>query len=262
MVSQSFEKVRVLRDYRTPRTLMFMTTFLLYVGCFVLAPYFNSYCAEGADAACSAAYFMATAYALVLFNIHNVVGDLESSYDHVGVDDIHFSIRQHLSRLHHGIPGTFPFAALLCHSKRFSWSLIISIYSAAFYKHNKDGYYIIQEPNRFKLRDGVLRLDEAELDLYPEMCLKSQYLSHEEMFDQGLKNVTSKIKKAEEPAREHVNLRTFSRRIFSEQNIMEVNKFSRRTHKQEMLSEEEVEKRNYSRRRRRSELSDIQEFDD
>ena len=48
---------------------------------------------------------MAIAYALVLFNIHNVVGDLESSFDHIGVDDIHFCIREHLSRLHHGLPG-------------------------------------------------------------------------------------------------------------------------------------------------------------
>lgn len=106
MYIQNLEKIRVLRDYRTPRTLMFMTTFFLYLGCLVLAPYFNSYCEnDDGNRACSAAYFMAIAYALVLFNIHNVVGDLECSFDHVGVDDIHFCIREHLSRLHHGLPG-------------------------------------------------------------------------------------------------------------------------------------------------------------
>ena len=97
----------MLRDYRTPRTLMFMTTFFLYLGCAVLAPYFNSYCEGNDDHACSAAYFMGVSYAIVLFNIHNVVGDLESSFDHVGVDDVHFCIREHLSRLHHGLPGEY-----------------------------------------------------------------------------------------------------------------------------------------------------------
>ena len=102
---QYIEKIRVLRDYRTPRTLMFMTSFLSYVGCVVLAPYFNSYCSSGRDQACTAAYFMAIAYSIVLFNIMNVVQDLESSFDHIGVDDIHFSIREHLTRLHYGVPG-------------------------------------------------------------------------------------------------------------------------------------------------------------
>jgi hypothetical protein len=104
---ESIEKIRVLRDYRTPRTLMFMTTFLLCLGLVVLAPYFNSHCADDEDHACGSAYLMGIAYALVLFNINNVVQDLESSFDHLGVDDIHFCIREHLSRLHHGVPGKY-----------------------------------------------------------------------------------------------------------------------------------------------------------
>lgn len=110
-----------------------MTTFFLYLGCFVLAPYFNSHC-EGdghGDHACSAAYFMAISYALVLFNIHNVVGDLESSFDHVGVDDIHFCIREHLSRLHHGLPGEWDIArvwtCLLYANYSFHYNVVCAV---------------------------------------------------------------------------------------------------------------------------------------
>ena len=92
---------------------MFMTSFLLNAGCVVLAPYFNSYCDNSDDHACSSAYLMGVAYALVLFNIQNVVSDLESSFDHIGVDDIHFNIREHLSRLHHGVPGKKVFFVLI-----------------------------------------------------------------------------------------------------------------------------------------------------
>ena len=84
-----------------------MTTLLLYAVPIALAPYFSSYCESEGPETCSGAYFNACLYILVLFCVYNVVGDLESTFDSQGVDDIHFTITEEITRLHKGPPSTF-----------------------------------------------------------------------------------------------------------------------------------------------------------
>eukprot|EP00603_Paraphysomonas_imperforata_P011607 CAMPEP_0114455182 /NCGR_PEP_ID=MMETSP0104-20121206/2965_1 /TAXON_ID=37642 ORGANISM="Paraphysomonas imperforata, Strain PA2" /NCGR_SAMPLE_ID=MMETSP0104 /ASSEMBLY_ACC=CAM_ASM_000202 /LENGTH=471 /DNA_ID=CAMNT_0001627589 /DNA_START=27 /DNA_END=1442 /DNA_ORIENTATION=- len=233
------EKIRVLRDYRTPRTLIFMTTFLLNLGCVVLAPYFNSFCSNSDDHACGAAYLMGVAYALVLFNIHNVVSDLESSFDHIGVDDIRFNIREHLSRLHHGVP-------------------------AAFFKHDDDGHYIIQSPRRFELTNGILGLHPDELDMYLDMNQHSSTLSHSENYaDDSITEMRKKINAAKAKMWTHGqaeavaprNMRSFGQAVL-QHNKLEVNRFSQRGgKKQKLISEDEVESVHHARRATRAAIN-------
>ena len=60
-----------------------------------------------------------------------------------------------------------------------------------------------------------------------------------------------------------MSLRDFGQKIFANENIIEVNKFTRRTHKQEFVSEEEGDrraalKRSYSRKSSSSHYSNDQ----
>lgn len=127
--------------------------------------------------------------------------------------------------------------------------------AAAFFKHDSQGSYVIQSARRFKLNNGVLSLDSSELDLYTDMCMRTQYLSHEELFDTGDDSVYNPNKSSScvmkppaipstlKPSEKPVALRIFGRKIFGEENIVEVNKFTRRTHKQEFRAENDIDLR-------------------
>lgn len=94
---------------------------------------------------------------------------------------------------------------------------------------------MIQSAKRFNSNNGILSLDKAELDLYSDMCLRSQHLSHEAIFEPDLRNVSSKLQQPHKD--DSLSLRAFGQQIFADENIVEVNKFTRRTHKQEFVSE-------------------------
>jgi hypothetical protein len=257
---------------------MFMTSFLLSVGCFLLAPYFNSYCAKDSDQACGSAYLMGVAYAVVLVNIHNVVSDLESSFDHIGVDDIHFNIREHLSRLHHGVPGKEVSQNLMHECITCRRTLIVClcvvVFTAAFFKHDEEGYYIIQSPKRFELANGILGLHDAELDLYAEMHRHSNTLSHSEKYESESANeMRKKLVSAKENIWTQVstklssqaphddNMRSFGQAVLR-QNRSEVNKFSQRGGKKQILvSEDDIQNVQQARRASRVGYSVRQVFD-
>ena len=132
---------------------------------------------------------------------------------------------------------------------------------AAFFKHDTQGNYVIQSAKRYRCNDGILSLAEEELDLYSDMCLRSQHLSHEAIFEPDFEIMSSTVK---QPHDDHnMSLRDFGQKIFANENIIEVNKFTRRTHKQEFVSEEEGDrraalKRSYSRKSSSSHYSNDQ----
>jgi hypothetical protein len=144
-----------------------------------------------------------------------------------------------------------------------------SVSTAAFFKHDSQGNYIIQSASRFDLTNGVLSLNKKELDLYPDMCMQSQYLSHDEVFqsEKVIGNVSAKLKRTppqycvsdieqpEEP------LRIFGRKIFDEENMIEVNKFTKRTHKQEFLTETEVNLRGALKKELSKMFGKLESFD-
>jgi hypothetical protein len=85
-----------------------------------------------------------------------------------------------------------------------------------------------------------MSLDTAELDLYTDMCQRSQYMSHGEVFEPDYHNVSCKVRAPLRHEDRNVNLRLFGRKIFGEENLKEVNRFTRRTHKQEFMAENDV----------------------
>ena len=148
-ITENIEKARILRDYRTPRTLRYMTSLLLYSAPFGLAPHFSSYC-EDHEKTCVSAYFNACCYILVLFCVYNVVGDLESTYDSCGVDDVHFTITEEIMRLHYGTPS-------------------------AFFSIASDGEYYMHNPARFiKQKNGSIKLPEKEMGVLDSKTMQNE----------------------------------------------------------------------------------------
>jgi predicted membrane chloride channel (bestrophin family) len=84
-----FEKMRNIRQYRTPLTLRAYSRVFLNVFPIVFGPYF-AYLADKSYPAVG--YAVAVAYSLVLVSLDNIQEDLEDPFDGVGADDIKLDV--------------------------------------------------------------------------------------------------------------------------------------------------------------------------
>jgi len=82
------EKMRTIRDYRTPNGLRMFAAFVLHLSCITLGPFFNSYCKEGEEYGCPGSYFTSIMFCTVVLMLYHTQRDLEDPYDGIGVDDI------------------------------------------------------------------------------------------------------------------------------------------------------------------------------
>mmetsp|Transcript_53343 Transcript_53343/g.169577 ORF Transcript_53343/g.169577 Transcript_53343/m.169577 type:complete len:306 (+) Transcript_53343:332-1249(+) len=99
-----FERMRVIRDYRTPEGLRLFATFLLHILPVILGPRFAQYCAADEDNyGCASSYFTAIMFFVVVLTLYHVQQDLEDPYDESGWDDIKLELTpevQFLMSLH------------------------------------------------------------------------------------------------------------------------------------------------------------------
>mmetsp|Transcript_19682 Transcript_19682/g.62590 ORF Transcript_19682/g.62590 Transcript_19682/m.62590 type:complete len:243 (+) Transcript_19682:529-1257(+) len=88
------EKLRVIRDYRTPQGLRLFAQFVLHLLAIVMGPRFQSYCESGKENyGCLDGYFTAVVFFLVVLTLYHVQEDLEDPFDGDGWDDINLDIR-------------------------------------------------------------------------------------------------------------------------------------------------------------------------
>ncbi|KAG2434204.1 hypothetical protein HXX76_007930 [Chlamydomonas incerta] len=91
------ERLRHLREYRTPFMLRYVSFTLVCASIFLAAPYFAWLC-EGTrwdgdtSGSCPAGYFTAVLYVLVVSTLFHVQVALENPFDGVGLDDVFFNM--------------------------------------------------------------------------------------------------------------------------------------------------------------------------
>lgn len=90
-----FEKMRVIRDYRTPRTLRAYSRVFLNAFPILYAPYFAQLAAESVPAV---GYGVAVIYSLVLVSLDNIQEALEDPFDTVDEDDIDLDLETSVGR--------------------------------------------------------------------------------------------------------------------------------------------------------------------
>jgi len=91
-----FERMRTIRDYRTPRALRAYSRIFLNAFPVLYAPYFAYLAAESSAAI---GYTVAFVYSLVLVSLDNVQDALENPFDAIGEDDVDLAVAPELERL-------------------------------------------------------------------------------------------------------------------------------------------------------------------
>jgi len=91
-----FERMRTIRDYRTPRALRAYSRIFLNAFPVLYAPYFADLAAQSSAAI---GYTVAFVYSLVLVSLDNVQDALENPFDAIGEDDVDLAVAPELERL-------------------------------------------------------------------------------------------------------------------------------------------------------------------
>ncbi|XRB06574.1 hypothetical protein NFJ02_28g65280 [Pycnococcus provasolii] len=101
-IINDFERLRVIRDYRTPQGLRLFSTLMLHLMPIILGPTFAGYCSKSVDPdlgyGCASSYFTAVIYFMVTLTLFHVQQDLEDPYDDEGWDDINLNLTPELQR--------------------------------------------------------------------------------------------------------------------------------------------------------------------
>ena len=102
-IINDFERLRVIRDYRTPQGLRLFSTLMLHVMPIILGPTFAGYCSEDVDPdkgyGCASSYFTAVIYFTVTLTLFHVQQDLEDPYDDEGWDDVNLNLTPEIQRM-------------------------------------------------------------------------------------------------------------------------------------------------------------------
>ena len=97
----SFEQVKHIYQYRTPRTLRAFSDFFITV----LPPLYGPYFAYlGRDFSGGLAYMMPVLFALILVSLDSIQEHLENPFDQVGQDDVLINAEKFVDRLNAGAP--------------------------------------------------------------------------------------------------------------------------------------------------------------
>lgn len=92
----SFENVKHIYQYRTPRTLKAFSTIFILLLPFVYGPYFAHLAKESAS---GLAYVMPVIFSVVLVALDNIQSHLENPFDQVGEDDIYINVEKFIDGL-------------------------------------------------------------------------------------------------------------------------------------------------------------------
>ncbi len=92
----SFESIKNIFYYRTPRTLRTFSTIFITVLPILYGPYFAN---EATNYSRYVTYVLPTLFTLVLVSLSNIQEHLENPFDGVGEDDINFNVEEFLENL-------------------------------------------------------------------------------------------------------------------------------------------------------------------
>lgn len=94
LLMADFEKMRIVREYRTPQSLRAYSAVFLNAFPVLFGPTFASISGEGPV---WAGYMVAAFYSLVLVGLERVQDDLEDPFDGVGIDDVTLEVADELA---------------------------------------------------------------------------------------------------------------------------------------------------------------------
>ena len=95
-IALSFEKLKHIFEYRTPRTLRAFSGFFIYLLPIVYGPYFAFQAAEYGTAL---VYVMPVLFVLILVGLSNIQDDLENPFDQIGEDDVAINVEKFVGSL-------------------------------------------------------------------------------------------------------------------------------------------------------------------
>ncbi|KAG2435397.1 hypothetical protein HXX76_007469 [Chlamydomonas incerta] len=95
--TEALEKLRYLREYRTPFMLRYVSFILILVSLFLMSPYFAFMCVDSKweqdhTGSCPAGYVTACLYVVVVCTLYGVQVALENPFDGEGMDDVYFDL--------------------------------------------------------------------------------------------------------------------------------------------------------------------------
>lgn len=94
----SFESIKHIYQYRTPRTLRSFSSFFIKILPVAYGPYF-AYIAE--NMSWGLEYVIPILFTMILVSLDNIQEHLENPFDEVGEDDIKFNVEKFIERLEH-----------------------------------------------------------------------------------------------------------------------------------------------------------------
>ncbi len=92
----SFETIKHIYQYRTPRTLKAFSSMFIKILPIAYGPYF-AFKAE--DMSWGLEYVIPVLFTMILVSLNNIQDDLENPFDQVGEDDIQFNVEKFVERL-------------------------------------------------------------------------------------------------------------------------------------------------------------------
>lgn len=95
----SFESIKHIYQYRTPRTLRAFSSLFIRILPIVYGPYF-AYKAE--EMSYGLEYVFPILLTMILVSLENIQEHLENPFDQVGEDDVSFNVEKFVNRLDHG----------------------------------------------------------------------------------------------------------------------------------------------------------------
>ncbi len=93
----SFENIKHVYQYRTPRTLRAFSDFFIVVLPIVYGPYFAHL---AADVTYGLEYFMPVLFSIIFVSLDNIQLHLENPFDRLGEDDVEINVDEFLARLY------------------------------------------------------------------------------------------------------------------------------------------------------------------
>ena len=94
----SFESIKHIYQYRTPRTLRAFSSLFIKVLPVIYGPYF-AYMAE--NMSWGLEYVIPILFTMILVSLDNIQEHLENPFDQIGEDDIKFNVEKFMERLNH-----------------------------------------------------------------------------------------------------------------------------------------------------------------
>ena len=92
----SFESLKHIYQYRTPRTLRAFSDFFIVVLPILYGPYFAS---EAKSYHTALIYIMPALFAIILVGLDNIQDHLEDPFDQIGEDDIAINVGKYIESL-------------------------------------------------------------------------------------------------------------------------------------------------------------------